>query len=63
MLVEARRASGSRWSWLMSHFDRLAGTDRLRQGLDDGLGMQELTAAWSAEVAAFERLRAPYLLY
>jgi uncharacterized protein YbbC (DUF1343 family) len=63
MLVEARRASGPRWGWLVSHFDRLAGTDRLRLGLEEGLGLGELTAAWAAEGAAFERLRAPYLLY
>jgi len=63
MLVEARRASGAQWGWLASHFDRLAGTDRLREGLDGGLGVEDLTAAWSGEVAAFERLRTPYLLY
>jgi len=63
MLVEARRASGARWGWLVSHFDRLAGTDRLREGLDAGLGVEELTAVWPGELAAFERLRAPYLLY
>jgi uncharacterized protein YbbC (DUF1343 family) len=63
MLVEARRASAGQWGWLASHFDRLAGTDRLREGLDAGLGLDELTAVWPGEVAAFERLRAPYLVY
>jgi uncharacterized protein YbbC (DUF1343 family) len=63
MLVEARRASGAQWGWLTSHFDRLAGTDRLRVGLDAGMGLEELTAVWPGEVAAFASLRAPYLLY
>ncbi|HET9948708.1 MAG TPA: DUF1343 domain-containing protein [Longimicrobiales bacterium] len=63
MLVEARRLAGERWSWQSAHFDRLAGADALRLGLERGLGVQELTAAWAAEAEAFERLREPYLLY
>jgi uncharacterized protein YbbC (DUF1343 family) len=63
MLVEARRLSGDRWQWSVSHFDRLAGTDALRVGLDAGEGLAELTAGWDAQVADFEGQRAPYLLY
>ena len=63
MLVEARRMSGDRWTWNVAHFDRLAGTDALRVGLDAGKGMAELTAGWDAQLADFEAQRAPYLLY
>ena len=63
LLVETRRASGDRWSWNQAHFDRLAGTDSLRLGLEAGLGLEELTAGWPAQQAAFEVRRAPYLLY
>jgi uncharacterized protein YbbC (DUF1343 family) len=63
MLVEAHRASGDRWSWSESHFDRLAGTDALRRGIEAGLGVDELTAGWPEEVAAFEEMRTPYLIY
>jgi uncharacterized protein YbbC (DUF1343 family) len=63
MLVEARRASGDRWTWATSHFDRLAGTDQLRLGLDRGLGLAELTAGWDDAASAFEVLRRPYLIY
>lgn len=63
LLVETRRASGDRWSWNQAHFDRLAGTDSLRLGLESGLGLEELTAGWPAQEAAFEARRAPYLLY
>jgi hypothetical protein len=55
------RALGD-FGWLGT-FDRLAGTDRLRVGVDAGLGLEELTAGWDTAVAAFEELRAPYLLY
>jgi uncharacterized protein YbbC (DUF1343 family) len=62
MLVEIRRAHSDDFGWLGT-IDRLAGTDRLRVGVDAGLGLEELTAGWDAAVAAFEELRAPYLLY
>lgn len=63
MLVEARRSSGDAWSWNVSHFDRLAGTDALRLGIEAGEGVEALTAGWTEELRAFEELRTPYLIY
>jgi uncharacterized protein YbbC (DUF1343 family) len=63
MLVETYRVSGDRWSWFVAHFDRLAGTDALRLGIESGAGFETLTAGWAPELASFERLRAPYLIY
>ena len=63
MLIETYAASGDRWSWRESHFDRLAGTDALRLGIDGDLGIEALTSDWSDRLADFESLRAPYLLY
>jgi uncharacterized protein YbbC (DUF1343 family) len=63
MLVEARRASGDRWAWVAAHVDRLAGTDALRLGIDQGLSVPEIVAEWDEARAAFEALRAPYLIY
>jgi len=63
MLIEARAMSGDNWGWRESHFDRLAGTDALRLGLDAGQTFAELTATWNDQVASFEALRAPYLIY
>lgn len=62
-LIETRRRSGERWSWRESHFDRLAGTDAVRLGIERGEGLEELTADWDAQIAAFRGLRAPYLVY
>jgi uncharacterized protein YbbC (DUF1343 family) len=63
MLLETRAQSGDRWTWRVSHFDRLAGTDSLRLGIEAGLDLAELTAGWAAELQRFERLRTRYLLY
>ena len=63
MLLEAYAMSGDNWAWLQSHFDRLAGADLLRLGIEAGLGFAALTAAWDEGVVEFEQLRGPYLMY
>ena len=63
LLVETRRMSGTRWGWLQAHFDRLAGSDRLRQAIDAGSGLEEIRNGWRDELEAFERVRERYLIY
>jgi uncharacterized protein YbbC (DUF1343 family) len=63
LLVESHRLSGGRWQWRADHFDRLAGTDALRLGIENGAAAAELTAAWEARLGEFEVRREPYLLY
>ena len=63
MLLETRAMSGDDWTWREAHFDRLAGTDALRLGIEEGQDLATLTAAWDEEVRQFERLRRPYLIY
>lgn len=49
--------------FLVSHFDRLAGTDEVRTAILAGASVQEITRAWSEQLASFRDRRAPYLLY
>ncbi len=63
LLVEAYNLSGPDWSWRAAHFDRLAGTDELRVGVEAGFDVEELTAGWQEELAAFRPLREGVLLY
>ena len=63
MLLETYAMSGDHWAWREAHFDRLAGTDDLRLGIEAGQGFAALTAAWDERVREFERLRSPYLIY
>jgi len=49
--------------WIPSHFDRLAGTDRLRQGLMVGLGARQLTAEWPGQLGRFAELSSGIRLY
>jgi uncharacterized protein YbbC (DUF1343 family) len=63
LLVEAHRMSGERWGWNASHFDRLAGTDALRLGIEAGLDVEALREGWREEVSQFLPLREAALLY
>lgn len=63
LLIETRRMSGRRWRWLQSHFDRLAGTDQLREAIESGAGVEEVRAEWNEELAEFMQARQPYLIY
>jgi uncharacterized protein YbbC (DUF1343 family) len=63
MLVETYKMSGGNWAWRASHFDRLAGTDELRLGIEEGRGLDDLTSGWDDAIEAFRTLRAPYLIY
>jgi uncharacterized protein YbbC (DUF1343 family) len=62
-LLEARRQAGDRWAWNESHFDRLAGTDRLRLAIDALRPLDEIVTSWKAERERFASLREHYLLY
>jgi uncharacterized protein YbbC (DUF1343 family) len=63
VLIEARKLAGERWQWHTSHFDRLAGTARLRADIDAGRSLDEAVAGWAEQIAEFMPIRARYLLY
>ncbi|MDP2716643.1 DUF1343 domain-containing protein [Rheinheimera sp.] len=43
--------------------DKLAGTDRLRLQIEQGLSESEIRAGWQADLKQFRQQRQPYLLY
>ena len=45
------------------HFDLLAGTDRLRLSLLEGVPVREITASWEPGLERFKNERSSYLLY
>jgi uncharacterized protein YbbC (DUF1343 family) len=63
LLLETRRMSGNRWEWRQGHFDRLAGTDRLRAGVEAGQPLDVLREGWDVALEAFLQLRNGYLIY
>jgi uncharacterized protein YbbC (DUF1343 family) len=62
-LVEIHALNGDSLTFRNAHFDRLAGTDRVRTMLMDGASLDQITAAWPAQLASFAGVRERYLLY
>jgi uncharacterized protein YbbC (DUF1343 family) len=67
-LQAVRRAGADAFAWRTNrdgihNFDKLAGTDRLRQRLDAEADVDDLLAEWSRERQDFEERRRDYLQY
>lgn len=62
-LIEIHALHRDSLGFRAAHFDRLAGTDRVRLDVLRGATLAEITAAWPAQLAAFRARRQPYLLY
>jgi uncharacterized protein YbbC (DUF1343 family) len=63
LLAAIRDVHPGRLRWVPAHFDRLAGTDRLRTALEAGRSAQVATAEWRGELEDFRRRQAAVLLY
>jgi uncharacterized protein YbbC (DUF1343 family) len=62
-LVEIHALYGDSLTFRTAHFDRLAGTERVRTMLMAGATLEQITAPWAAQLASFARVRERYLLY
>jgi uncharacterized protein YbbC (DUF1343 family) len=62
-LVELRALHGDSLSFREAHFDRLAGNSDIRAMILAGAPADRIMAGWTAQLAAFEPIRARYLLY
>jgi uncharacterized protein YbbC (DUF1343 family) len=51
------------FTWRASHFDRLVGSDQVRQALERGGRVEQIVQSWSEALIEFDRRRAGYLLY
>jgi uncharacterized protein YbbC (DUF1343 family) len=72
LIEEFRRQAPDRFAWKEPPYeyeyekmpiDIMWGSDRLRKAIDAGEGADAIAASWREEVAAFEKLRRPYLIY
>jgi uncharacterized protein YbbC (DUF1343 family) len=72
VVAVARRLGGARFAWRRPPYefeekklpiDILCGTDTIRRALERGRSLGEIERAWRADLNAWKRRRAPYLLY
>lgn len=62
-LIEARQLAGANWAWHRRHFDRLAGTTRLREQIEAASRLEDVVAGWRGPLEDFGRLRRLHLVY
>lgn len=72
MIEEFRREDPAHFAWKEPPYeyeyqktpiDIMWGSDRLRKAIGAGVTADEIAESWTSEVATFEELRKPYLLY
>jgi uncharacterized protein YbbC (DUF1343 family) len=63
LLIAIRAVHPERFRWIPAHFDRLAGTDALRLGIEAGRPADWFLERWAAERAAWMPRRNAVLLY
>jgi uncharacterized protein YbbC (DUF1343 family) len=63
LLKAVRSKYPEHFQWNRHHFDRLAGSSRLRQAIDQGRGTQEILLEWQNRLKEFDQKRQEFLLY
>ncbi len=63
LLTAVRRRHSAEFGWIPAHFDRLAGTTRLREAIDTGTDPRTIVSGWTAERERFVARRRAALIY
>ncbi len=62
-LMDAYKEMGSRDDFFNAYFEKLAGTDQLRQQIEAGKDKYTIRWSWKKELDTFKNIRKKYLLY
>jgi len=62
-LVQAFKWYPEKDKFFTPFFEKLAGTNQLREQIDEGLTAAEIRASWQNDIKAFKKIRKKYLLY
>jgi uncharacterized protein YbbC (DUF1343 family) len=63
LLAAVRRLHPAEFAWIPAHFDRLAGTTRLREAIDAGTEPGRIVSGWAAQRERFLARRRGALIY
>jgi uncharacterized protein YbbC (DUF1343 family) len=62
-VIEAYNAFPDKTTFFKGYFDTLAGTDKLRKQIIEGLSQDEIRETWKSDLDAFALIRNRYLIY
>ena len=62
-LIQAYKWYPDKKKFFNNFFEKLAGTNVLREMIENGMSAAEIHAAWQKDIAAFQKIRKKYLLY
>jgi uncharacterized protein YbbC (DUF1343 family) len=62
-LINAYRDFPDKDNFFIPFFENLAGTDKLRRQIENGLTEEEIRASWQEDLDAFRKIRSQYLIY
>jgi uncharacterized protein YbbC (DUF1343 family) len=63
VIHEIRRSYPAQFQFRADHFDHLAGSDKLRNALEQDLSVEAIISSWERELKNFEATRKQFLLY
>ena len=63
-LIDAYRASSHKETFFNKEaFDKLAGTTKLKEQIEQGLNFEDIKATWQNDLSEFKKIREKYLIY
>lgn len=62
-LIEAYKNTSDKANFFNNFFVKLAGTNKLRQQIEQGLSESEIRKTWEADLETFKEIRKKYLIY
>ena len=63
LLQTVKKLSGAKLELHADYFDKVMGTSLVREAFERGVPFEQIVAAWQPGLAAFAKLREPFLLY
>jgi len=62
-LIESYKSLSPNHEFFTTYFDKLAGTDKLRKQIINGLTEEDIRKSWESGLKTFENIRQKYLIY
>jgi len=63
ILIKVRNQYPDKFKFSESHFDHLAGSNTLRNQIEQGLNADEIINSWEKDIEEFKKIREKYILY